>query len=75
MLLRNNVSMVCTSKTDTLVSYLTNVTKLRDQLDDIGMKVEDKKLVSISLNGIASSWMPFFQDICAHETLSYFAKL
>jgi hypothetical protein len=35
------------------------ITKLRDQLAAIGTYVEDQGLVSISLDGIVPSWMPF----------------
>jgi len=49
MLLRNKILVVCMSKIDIMVSYLTKVTELRDQLVTIGIKVEDKELVSISL--------------------------
>jgi len=41
--------------TDIVVSYLTRVIELRDQPATIGTKVEDKKLVSIALNGLAPS--------------------
>jgi hypothetical protein len=67
--LEEQAFVVCMSKTDTVVSYLTKVIELRDQLVTIGMKVEDKELVSIALNGLAPSWMPFVQGVCAHETL------
>jgi hypothetical protein len=47
------------SKTDNVVSYMAKIIELRDQLSAIGMKVEDKELVSIALNGILPSWRPF----------------
>jgi hypothetical protein len=50
-------------KIDTMVSYLTRIIELKDQLVDIGTKVEDQELVSISLNGLAISWMPFVQGV------------
>jgi hypothetical protein len=57
------------SNTNTMVSYLAKVTELRDQLVSIGTKVEDKELVSIALNGLAPSWKPFVQGVCACENL------
>jgi hypothetical protein len=55
MLLRNQLSTIHMSKTDTVVSYLTKITELRDQLVAIGTQVEDQELVSISLNGLVPS--------------------
>jgi hypothetical protein len=43
------------SKIDTMVSYLTRIYELKDQLATIGTKVEDQNLMSISLIGIDSS--------------------
>jgi len=37
--------------------------------------VEDKELVSISLNGLVVSWRPFVQGVCACEKLPNFTKL
>jgi hypothetical protein len=55
MLLVNKLSVICIIKTDTMVSYLTKITKLRDQLDVIGTQVENQGLVSIALNGLVPS--------------------
>jgi len=43
------------SKIDTMVSYLTVISELKDQMVTIGTKVEDQELVSISLKGLAPS--------------------
>jgi hypothetical protein len=63
------------SKTDTMVSYLTRITELKDQLATIGTMVEDQELVSIALKGLVPSWMPFVQGVCAQDTLPKFPKL
>jgi hypothetical protein len=63
------------SKTNIVVSYMTRITKLRDQLGAIGTKVEDKELVSIALNGLVPSWKPFVQGVYACENLPPFANL
>jgi hypothetical protein len=47
------------SKIDNVVSYMAEITELRDQLSAIGTKVEDKELVWIDLNGILPSWKLF----------------
>jgi hypothetical protein len=45
--------VVCMSKTDTMVVSLTKGIDLKDKIVAIGMKVEDKELVYIALNGLA----------------------
>ena len=37
--------------------------------------MEDKELVSISLNGLVMPWRPFVQGVCACEKLPNFTKL
>jgi hypothetical protein len=39
------------------------------------MKVEDRELVSIALNGLAPSWKPFVQGVFAREKLPSYEKL
>jgi hypothetical protein len=58
-----------------VVSYLTKVTELKDQLVAIGTNMEDMESVSIALNGLAPSWMPFVQSVCARENFPNFGKL
>jgi hypothetical protein len=48
-----------------VVSYLISIAKLKDLLDAIETKVEDHKLVSIALNELVPSLMPFVQVLCA----------
>jgi hypothetical protein len=67
MLLMNQSSTINMGKRDMLVSYLTKVIELKDQLPTIGKNVEDKELVSIPLNTLFSYWMPFSQRVCARE--------
>ena len=50
MHLKNKLLVIHTSKTNTIVSYLTKVIRLRDQMVAIGTKVEDKELLSIVLS-------------------------
>ena len=37
--------------------------------------MEDNELMSIALNGLAPSWMPFVQGVCACESFPNFVKL
>jgi hypothetical protein len=69
MLMQNKILAIHTSNIDIVVGYLAIVIEFRDQLDTIWIEVEDKGLVSIALNELASYWKPFVQGVCAHEKL------
>ena len=51
------------------------IKKLRDQLDDIKMRIEDKVLVCITLNGFSPPWEPLVQGVYSHETLPNFENI
>ena len=51
------------------------IKKLRDQLDDIKMRIEDEVLVCIILNGFSPPYEPFLQGVYAHETFPNFENL
>jgi hypothetical protein len=55
MLLQNQPLAIRMSKTDTIVSYLTRINELNDQLAAINTKVENQELVSIALKGLDPS--------------------
>jgi hypothetical protein len=73
--MQNDISTIHLSKIDIVVSYLASTTELKDQLVSIGTMVEDKKLVSITLNGLFSSWRPFVQGVYSCEKLPRFTNL
>lgn len=61
MLFRNQLSSTHMNKTDTTVSYISRANEFRAKFGSIGTKVEDAELVSIVLNGLLPSGMPFFR--------------
>jgi hypothetical protein len=62
-------------KKDTMVSYLTRINELKDQLTNIETKVKDQESVSITLKGLGRSWIPFFQGVFTQENIPGFPKL
>ena len=54
---------------------MVDIKKLRDQLDDIKMRIEDKVLVCITLNGFSPPLEPLVQGVYAHETLPNFENI
>ena len=51
------------------------ISQLRDHLAAIEDPVNDKELVTITLNGLPTSWEPFIQGVCARDKLPSFDKL
>jgi len=70
---KNNSRMLTSS--NTITSYLMKVSQLRDQLVVIEDLVNDKELVTITLNGLPPSWEPFIQGVCDRDKFPKFDKL
>ena len=73
--LRHQLQSTSMSRTDTVATYFMKISQLRDQLKAIGDTVTDDELVTIALNGFASSWDPFVQGICSKDVLPKFEQL
>ena len=63
--LRNQLRYMSMIGSNKITSYLMKVSQLRDQLAAIEDPINDKELVTITLNGLPSSWEPFIQGVCA----------
>jgi hypothetical protein len=59
----------------TVTSYLTKITRVHDQLVVVGEVVTDEEMVGMALNGFTKPWSPFIKGIVARETLPKFDKL
>ena len=51
------------------------VYQIRDQLAAIGDVISDKELVTTTLNGFPTFWIPFIQGVCARRKLHKFDNL
>ena len=51
------------------------VSQIRDQLAAIGDVISGKDLVTTTLNGFPTFWIPFVQGVCARSKLAKFDKL
>jgi hypothetical protein len=60
---------------ESVTSYLMRVSQIRDQLATIGDVISDKELVTTTLNGFPTFWIPFVQGVCARSKLPKFDKL
>ena len=60
---------------ESVTSYLMRVSQIRDQLATLGDVISDKELVTTTLNGFPTFWIPFVQGVCARSKLPKFDKL
>jgi hypothetical protein len=51
------------------------VCHIRDKLATIGYVISDKDLVTKTLNGFPTFWIPFVEGVCARNKLPKFDKL
>jgi hypothetical protein len=75
MVLRDRLRNTKMSKTDSVTSYLTRITQVRDQLGAVDETVTNVELVRVALNGFTKPWTSFIEGICAREKLSDFNRL
>ena len=50
-----------------MVSNLTRITQIQDELGAVGERVLDVELVRTTLNGVTKPWYVFVQSIVTHE--------
>jgi hypothetical protein len=73
--LRNKLCNMKMDNSESITSYLMRVSQIRDQLAAIGDVISDKELVTTTLNGFPTFWIPFVQEVCARSKLPKFDKL
>jgi hypothetical protein len=62
-------------KDDTITSFFTKISWVRDQLASIGVIVDDDDLVQNVVDGLPSSWERFLSTIDGHENHPNFGSL
>ena len=60
---------------ETIQSYFTRVSQIKEQLEAIEDSVEEGEIVMTTLNGLPRSWDSFIQGICARKKLIKFNRL
>jgi hypothetical protein len=73
--LRNQLRNMKMDNSESVTSYLMRVSQIRDQLATIGDVISDKEIVTKTLNGFPTFWIPFVQRVCARSKLPKFDKL
>ena len=75
MTLRNQLKNVKIQNEETIQSYFTRVSQIKEQLEVVDEEVENAEIVMTTLNGLPRSWDSFIQGICARKKLVKFSRL
>jgi len=73
--LRNQLRNMKMENSESVTSYLMRVSQIKDQRAVIGDVISDKELVTTTLNGFPTFWIPFVQGVCARSKLPKFDQL
>ena len=75
MTLRTQLKGVNMHMSESIQSYFTRVSQIKEQLEAIEDNVEEAEVVMTTLNGLPRSWESFIQGICARRNLTKFNRL
>jgi hypothetical protein len=69
MVLREKLKSIKMTKAENVVTYLTRLTQVRDDLGSVGEAIVDSELVRTKLNGVSKQCIVFVEGIVAGENL------
>ena len=75
MVLREKLKSVCISKGESMASYLTRITQVRDELAVVGEVIGSPEIVRTTLNGVSQQWTVFVQTIIDRENIPTWDRL
>ena len=58
-----------------MVSYLTKITQVRDELGAVEERVQGAALVITTLNGVTKPWYVFVESVVARENMPTWDRL
>ena len=67
MNLRNQLKNVKIQNAETIQSYFTRVSQIKEQLEAVDEEVENVEIVITTLNGLPRSWDSFILGMCARR--------
>ena len=72
---RNQLKNVKIQNAETIQSYFTRVSHIKEQLEFVDEEVENVEIVMKTLNGLPRNWDSFIQGIYARKKLVKFSRL
>jgi hypothetical protein len=73
--LREKLKSIKMTKTESVATYLTKITQMRDYLGVVGEVVVDNELVRTALNEVTKQWVVFVEGIVARQNLPKWDRL
>ena len=67
MTLKNQLKNVKIQNAETIQSYFTRVSQIKEQLEVVDEELENIEIVITTLNGLPRSWDSFIQGMCARR--------
>ena len=65
MALRKQLKNVKIQNAETIQSYFTSVSQIKEQLKAVKEEVKNAEVVMVTLNGLRGSWDSFIRGMCA----------
>jgi DNA gyrase/topoisomerase IV subunit A len=75
MVLREKLKSIKMTKAENVITYLTRLTQVRDELGVVGEAIVDSELVRTALNKVSKQWVVFVEGIIAREKLPNWKRL
>ena len=75
MTLRNQLKNVKIQNDETIHSYFTRVSQIKEQLEVVDEEVENVETVLTTLNGVPRAWDSLIKGICPRKKLVKFNRL
>ena len=75
MTLRNQLKNVKLENVDTIQTYFTRVSQIKEKLEAVDEEVENSEIVMTTLNALPRSWNSFIQEIYVRKKLVKFSRL
>ena len=69
MVLREKLKSIRMVKGEVMLTYLTRISQVRDELAIVGEIVPNAELVQTTMNGVSKPWAVFVEALVARETL------
>ena len=65
--LRNQLKNVNIQNVETIQSYFTRVSQIKEQIEAVKEEFKNEKVVIATLNGLPGSWDSFMRGMCARR--------
>jgi hypothetical protein len=75
MVLREKLKSIKMTKAENVVTYLTRLTQVRDELGVVREAIVDSDPMRTTLNGVSKQWNVFVEGIVAREKLPGWERL